>query len=120
MFPTIEILISLLAVIAAISLLARRLEVPPAILLVAAGVALALIPGAHSMQVTWQSDDAENVIVRSPPIDLQVASSNVTTTMMASHAANGMPSNSWPVAAMAPRSAPMFTVLAITSSTTAP
>ena len=51
MFPTIEILISLLAVIAAISVLAARLEVPPAILLVVAGVALALIPGLPSVRL---------------------------------------------------------------------
>src|SRR5579863_6315898 len=51
MLPTIEILISLLAVIAAISLLARRLELPPAILLVAAGVALALIPGLPTVRL---------------------------------------------------------------------
>src|SRR5450631_4326229 len=51
MLPTIEILISLLAVIAAISVLAARLEVPPAILLVAAGVALALIPGLPSVRL---------------------------------------------------------------------
>jgi hypothetical protein len=44
-------------------------------------VQLALIPGAHHVQVRWQSDDAESIIVRSPPIDLQVASSNVTTTL---------------------------------------
>lgn len=51
MLPTIEILISLLAVIAAIAVLAKRLEVPPAILLVAAGVALALIPGLPSVRL---------------------------------------------------------------------
>jgi hypothetical protein len=44
-------------------------------------VQLALIPGAHSVQLRWQSDDAESAIVRSPPIDMQVASSNVTTTL---------------------------------------
>jgi hypothetical protein len=44
-------------------------------------VQLALVPGAHQVHVSWQSDDAERVIVRSPPIDLQVASSNVTTTL---------------------------------------
>jgi hypothetical protein len=44
-------------------------------------VQLALIPGAHHVLVSWQSDDAESVIVRSPPIDLHVASSNVTTTL---------------------------------------
>jgi hypothetical protein len=42
---------------------------------------LALIPGAHHVLVSWQSDDAESVIVRSPPIDLHVASSNITTTL---------------------------------------
>jgi hypothetical protein len=42
---------------------------------------LALIPGAHHVLVRWQSDDADGVIVRSPPVDLQVASSNVTTTL---------------------------------------
>jgi len=42
---------------------------------------LALIPGVHHVQVDWQSDDAAGVITRSPPIDLQVASSNVTTTL---------------------------------------
>ncbi|HWX33693.1 MAG TPA: hypothetical protein VNZ53_40480 [Steroidobacteraceae bacterium] len=44
-------------------------------------VQLALIPGMHHVQVRWQSDDADSVIVRSPPVDLQVASSNVTTTL---------------------------------------
>jgi hypothetical protein len=44
-------------------------------------VQLALIPGAHHVQIRWQSDDVESAIVRSPPVDLQVASSNVTTTM---------------------------------------
>jgi len=44
-------------------------------------VQLALIPGVHHVLVSWQSDDAESVIVRSPPIDLHVASSNVTTTL---------------------------------------
>lgn len=42
---------------------------------------LALIPGVHHVQVDWQSDDAAGAITRSPPVDLQVASSNVTTTL---------------------------------------
>jgi len=42
---------------------------------------LALIPGVHHVQVDWQSDDAAGVITRSPLVDLQVASSNVTTTL---------------------------------------
>jgi Na+/H+ antiporter len=52
MLPTIEILIMLLAVIAAISVLAARLQVPPAILLVTAGVALALIPGLPTLRLS--------------------------------------------------------------------
>jgi CPA1 family monovalent cation:H+ antiporter len=43
--PTIQILLLLLAVIAAVSVVARRLKIPPAILLVITGVLLALIPG---------------------------------------------------------------------------
>ena len=45
MVATIQILVLLLAVIAAVSVLALRLEIPPSILLVSAGVVLALIPG---------------------------------------------------------------------------
>lgn len=40
-----ETFLSLLAVLAAIALLARRLNVAPSILLVLAGIILALIPG---------------------------------------------------------------------------
>ena len=42
---------------------------------------LALIPGVHHVQVDWQSDDAAGVITRAPTVDLQVASSNVATTL---------------------------------------
>jgi hypothetical protein len=42
---------------------------------------LALIPGVHHVRVDWQSDDAAGVITRAPLVDLQVASSNVTTTL---------------------------------------
>jgi monovalent cation/hydrogen antiporter len=45
MVATIQILVLLLAVIAAISVAANRLKVPPSILLVSVGVVLALIPG---------------------------------------------------------------------------
>ena len=45
MVATIQILVLLLAVIAAISVAAIRLEIPPSILLVSVGVVLALIPG---------------------------------------------------------------------------
>jgi CPA1 family monovalent cation:H+ antiporter len=45
MTSTIQILVSLLAVIAAIGVVARRLDIPPAVLLVLTGVVLGLIPG---------------------------------------------------------------------------
>lgn len=45
MFSTIQILVFLLAVIAAVAVIATRLKIPPAILLVLTGVVLALIPG---------------------------------------------------------------------------
>ncbi|MDP9083523.1 MAG: Na+/H+ antiporter [Pseudomonadota bacterium] len=48
---TIQILVSLLVVIAAISVVAARLKLPPAILLVMAGVALALIPGLPTLKL---------------------------------------------------------------------
>jgi monovalent cation/hydrogen antiporter len=49
--PTIEVLVSLLAVIATISVVASRLKLPPAILLVITGVALALIPGLPTVRL---------------------------------------------------------------------
>ena len=45
MIPTIQILVLLLIVIAAVSVVAARLKIPPAILLVLTGVLVALIPG---------------------------------------------------------------------------
>jgi monovalent cation/hydrogen antiporter len=48
---TIEILVFLPIVIVAVSLLAERLRTPPAILLVLAGVALALIPGLPTLKL---------------------------------------------------------------------
>lgn len=49
MLQTIETLIFLLVVIAAVSAVAQRLKVPPAILLVVTGVVLALTPGLPSV-----------------------------------------------------------------------
>jgi Na+/H+ antiporter len=46
-----QILVFLLVVIAAVSLLAKRLKVPPAILLVVAGVVMALIPGLPAVKL---------------------------------------------------------------------
>lgn len=45
MVATLELLVALLVVLAAVALLASRLQVPSAILLVLVGVALALVPG---------------------------------------------------------------------------
>jgi Na+/H+ antiporter len=45
MIPTIQILVLLLIVIAAVSVVAARLKIPPAILLVLTGVLVALVPG---------------------------------------------------------------------------
>lgn len=51
MTSTIQILVVLLIVIAAVSVAAARLKVPPAILLVLAGVILALIPGLPAVRL---------------------------------------------------------------------
>jgi hypothetical protein len=47
---TVQILILLLTVIAAVSVAALRLKIPPAILLVISGVLLALFPGTADRQ----------------------------------------------------------------------
>jgi monovalent cation/hydrogen antiporter len=51
MTSTIQILVSLLAVTAAMGVAARRLDLPPAILLVVAGIVLALIPGLPRVEL---------------------------------------------------------------------
>jgi CPA1 family monovalent cation:H+ antiporter len=51
MIAAIQMVVALLAVIAVIAVLASRLKVPPAILLVIAGIALALIPGLPRVQL---------------------------------------------------------------------
>jgi monovalent cation/hydrogen antiporter len=51
MTETFQILISLLAVISVVALVAKRLRIPPAILLVITGVGLALIPGLPTLQL---------------------------------------------------------------------
>jgi monovalent cation/hydrogen antiporter len=48
---TVQILILLLTVIAAVSVAALRLKIPPAILLVVSGVALALVPGLPTVKL---------------------------------------------------------------------
>jgi monovalent cation/hydrogen antiporter len=51
MIPTIQILVLLLIVIAAVSVVAARLKIPPAILLVMTGVLLALVPGLPTVSL---------------------------------------------------------------------
>jgi monovalent cation/hydrogen antiporter len=51
MLPTIQILVFLLIVIAAVAVAAARLKLPPAILLVITGVVLALIPGLPTVEL---------------------------------------------------------------------
>jgi monovalent cation/hydrogen antiporter len=51
MTATIQILLLLLAVLVAVAVLARRLNIAPSILLVAAGVVLALIPGLPRIEL---------------------------------------------------------------------
>jgi hypothetical protein len=40
---------------------------------------LALLPGAHRVQINWQSDGGTTVVTRLPRVDLEVPSSNVGT-----------------------------------------
>jgi Na+/H+ antiporter len=51
MILTIQVLVLLLAVVAGVAVLANRLKIPPAILLVLTGVLLALIPGLPSVEL---------------------------------------------------------------------
>jgi CPA1 family monovalent cation:H+ antiporter len=51
MIPTIQILVALLIVIAAVAVVAARLKIPPAILLVLTGVVLALVPGLPTVKL---------------------------------------------------------------------
>src|SRR6476659_4172506 len=51
MISTIQVLIVLLAVVAAVAILANRLNIPPAILLVLTGVLLALVPGLPPIEL---------------------------------------------------------------------
>src|ERR1700719_331481 len=51
MISTIQILLLLLVVVAAVAVVASRLKIPQAILLVLAGVALALVPGLPTFEL---------------------------------------------------------------------
>src|SRR5450755_143089 len=52
MTSTIQILILLLAVVVAVAIIANRLKIPPAILLVITGVLLALVPGLPPLELS--------------------------------------------------------------------
>jgi hypothetical protein len=52
MISTIQVLILLLAVVAAVAVIANRSGIPPAILLVLTGVLLALVPGVPPVELT--------------------------------------------------------------------
>ena len=51
MSSTIQVLVVLLVVVAAVAVIANRLKVPPSILLVLTGVVLALIPGLPAVEL---------------------------------------------------------------------
>src|SRR5271157_4560252 len=51
MIPTIQILVLLLIVISAVAVVAARLKIPPAILLVLTGIILALVPGLPTVKL---------------------------------------------------------------------
>lgn len=51
MIETVQIAVMLLAILAAVAVAARRLDLPPAILLVVVGVALAFVPGLPRVQL---------------------------------------------------------------------
>ncbi len=110
----IEILVALLVVIAAIAVLARRLAIPPAILLVLTGVVLALVPGlprvgfapefvllvvlppiiySSAVAMSWREF---NFNLR--PITLLAVGGVVFTTIAAAAAAHWMLGLAWPVA----------------------
>jgi hypothetical protein len=52
MVPTIQILILLLIIVASVAVVAARVNVPPSILLVLTGVALALVPGLPTLELS--------------------------------------------------------------------
>jgi monovalent cation/hydrogen antiporter len=52
MTSTIQVLVLLLAVVAAVAIVANRLKIPPAILLVLTGVLLALVPGLPQVELS--------------------------------------------------------------------
>ncbi|HYM72337.1 MAG TPA: Na+/H+ antiporter [Stellaceae bacterium] len=113
MLPTIQILVFLLIVIAAVAAIAARLRVPPAILLVLTGVVLALAPGLPPVEL---APEFVLLLVLPPiiyssavamswrefrfnlrPISLLAVGCVVFTTIAAAAAAHWLLGLSWPV-----------------------
>jgi monovalent cation/hydrogen antiporter len=113
MLPTIHILVLLLIVIAAVAVVAARLKIPPAILLVLTGVVLALVPGLPAVKL---SPDFVLYFVLPPviyasavamswrefrfnlrPISLLAIGCVVFTTIAAAAATHWLLGFSWPV-----------------------
>jgi hypothetical protein len=76
MVPTIQILVLLLVVVASVAVVAARLKVPPAILLVLTGVALALVPGLPPVEL---SPELVLLLVLPPVIYWSAVSMNCET-----------------------------------------
>jgi CPA1 family monovalent cation:H+ antiporter len=114
LIATIQILLALLVVIAAIAVLARRLKIPPAILLVLTGVVLALVPGlprvsfapefvlllvlppiiySSAVAMSWRE-----FRFNLRPISLLAVGCVVFTTLAAAAAMHWMLGLAWPVA----------------------
>jgi NhaP-type Na+/H+ or K+/H+ antiporter len=51
MIPTIQILVLLLVVVAAVAVVAARLKIPASILLVLTGIVLAIVPGLPTVEL---------------------------------------------------------------------
>jgi monovalent cation/hydrogen antiporter len=114
MINKIEVLIALMAVGGAIAVLARRLQLPPAILLVLTGVVLALIPGLPRLSI---APEFVLLLVLPPiiyssavamswkefrfnlrPISLLAVGGVVFTTLAAAAAVHWLLGLGWPVA----------------------
>src|SRR5579863_3844625 len=114
MIATIQTLVFLLAVIAAIAVVAKRSGIPPAILLVLSGVGLALVPGLPTIEI---APEFVLLVMLPPiiyssavamswrefrfnlrPISLLAVGCVVFTTILAAAAVHWMLGLAWPVA----------------------
>jgi len=114
MISSIQLLVALLIVICAVALVSKRLQIPPAILLVLVGVVLALVPGLPTVTL---APEFVLMIVLPPviysasvamswnefrfnlrPISLLAVGCVVFTTLAAAAATHWLLGFSWPVA----------------------